>query len=69
MMKIKVTNIVWDTDGEIVDLPKEVIIDDIPEEDIRELAKDIGYYDDDVANYLSDRYGWCLETFNMEVIK
>lgn len=65
-MKIKVTNIVWDTDGEIVDLPTEVII---PEEDAGELAEDIGYYDDDLANYLSDRYGWCLETFSAEIIE
>lgn len=67
--KIRVWNIEWDTDGEVVDdLPTEVIIDDLPEDEMKELCDNIGYYDDDLANELSDRYGWCVWTFNAEVI-
>ena len=52
---IKATNIVWDTDGiSIDDLPEEVAIkDDIEVEEI--------------ADYLSDVYGWCVESFNIEL--
>lgn len=51
---MKVTDIIWDTDGEDIDnLPEEVNIpDDIDE--------------DDIADYLSDEYGWCVESFNIE---
>lgn len=69
MAKIRVWDITWDTDGiSIDDLPEEVIIDDLPEDEMKELCDNIGYYDDDLANELSDRYGWCVETFNAEVI-
>ena len=68
-MKIRVWDIEWDTDGEdVADLPTEVIIDDLPESEMEELASNIGYYDDDIANELSDRYGWCIWTFYAEVI-
>lgn len=47
---MRVTNILWDTDGESVDLPTEVdIIDNIDE--------------DEVADYLSDEYGYLVESF------
>lgn len=40
----------WDTDNEKVDLPKEVEIPaNIP--------------DDEVADYLSDNYGWCVNSW------
>ena len=49
---MKITNIIWDTDGEIVEnLPKEV-----------ELPENINI--DDVADWLSDNYGWCVESFS-----
>lgn len=47
-----VSNIKWDTDGEIVDLPTEV-----------EVGDDLS--DDEVADYLSDTYGWCVESFSL----
>lgn len=48
---IKVTNIVWATDGEeCLELPSAVTINsDISEEE--------------VADYLSDTYGWLVESF------
>lgn len=49
----KITNIKWDTDGETVDLPAET---DIPADTD----------DEDIADYLSDRYGWCVKSFVIE---
>jgi hypothetical protein len=44
-------NIDWDTDGsvdtELPDLPTTVVLPD-------------GIDEDDVADYLSDEYGWCV---------
>ena len=47
---MKVSDIKWETDGEVVDLPKEVEVDDDLDED-------------DIADYLSDEYGWLVESF------
>jgi hypothetical protein len=50
---IKVTNIEWETDGEAVDLPKEM---DVP-----------SYIDADCfADYLSDQTGWLVKSFDIE---
>lgn len=54
MRRIKFTNIVWDTDGESVDLPTETI-----------LAVDA---DADLADALSDEYGFCVFSFDHEQI-
>ena len=53
---MRAINIIWDTDEEIVDLPTEM---EFPNELFD------GGYDDDVANYLSDQTGWCVESFNI----
>ena len=45
-----VTDIKWETDGEIVDLPTEVEVDDNMD-------------DDEIADYLSDTYGWLVNGF------
>ena len=47
---MKVSDIKWETDGEVVDLPTEVEVDDDLDED-------------DIADYLSDEYGWLVESF------
>ena len=47
---MKVSNIKWETDGEVVDLPTEVEIDDNIDEDA-------------IADYLSDTYGWLVDSF------
>ena len=49
---MKVTNIKWETDGEVVDLPTEVEVDD-------------KMSDDEVADYLSDEYGWLVNGFSL----
>lgn len=41
----------WETDGEIVDLPKVV-----------EIPKDID--DEEIADYLSDKYGWLVNSYS-----
>ncbi len=47
---MKVSNIKWVTDGEVVELPTEV-----------EVADNLD--DDQIADYLSDTYGWLVEGF------
>lgn len=57
-MKVKalVSRIDWDTDGEVIDsLPKDVTLNlDVDERD---------NLDDEVANKLSDDYGFCVNSF------
>lgn len=47
-----VSNIKWVTDGEVVELPTEV-----------EVADNLD--DDQIADYLSDTYGWLVEGFSL----
>ena len=47
---MKVSNIKWETDGVDVELPKEVEVDD-------------NISDDEIADYLSDTYGWLVDSF------
>lgn len=49
---MKVTDIKWVTDGEVVDLPCEVEVND-------------NMSDDEIADYLSDTYGWLVEGFTV----
>ena len=49
---MRVTNIKWETDGEVVDLPTEVEVED-------------GMSDDEVADFLSDEYGWLVNGFSL----
>ena len=47
---MKVSDIIWETDGEEVDLPTEVEVDD-------------NMSDDEITDYLSDTYGWLVISF------
>ena len=49
---MKVSNIKWVTDGEVVELPTEVEVND-----------DLS--DDEIADYLSDTYGWLVDSFSL----
>ena len=51
-MILKVTDIEWETDGEDVELPTEV-----------DIEVDEDYTDDEIADYLSDEYGWLVNGF------
>ena len=58
-MKIKcvITNIDWDTDGEVIEyLPANVTLE-------LEDLDGLGVSDEDVADELSDRYGFCVNSF------
>ena len=58
-MKIKVTNIVYDTDGEsISDLPTEMILNVDGNIDI----------ESEIADAISDTTGWCVNGYNYEVL-
>ena len=45
-----VSDIIWETDGEEVDIPTEVEVDD-------------NMSDDEITDYLSDTYGWLVISF------
>lgn len=49
----EVFNIIWDTDDIDVDLPEEV---NIPKDDIND--------EEEIADWLSDVYGWLVESFD-----
>ena len=52
---IVISDIVWDTDG---DNPKDL---NLPDE-VR-IADEMDIEDDEIADYLSDEYGFCVESF------
>ena len=51
MKQFNVTNIVWDTDDEDLDLPTEEVVECDDE--------------DSISDTLSDMYGWCIESFTI----
>lgn len=51
---MKATNIKWDTDGYVIEWLPTIV--EIPQ-DIEEM---------DIADYLSDEYGFCVESFTIE---
>ena len=58
-MKIKVTNIVYDTDGESISgLPTEMILN---------VGGDIDI-ESEIADAISDNTGWCVEGYNYEIL-
>ena len=66
MEKVKqiiVTNIKWDAPSS-AELPKNVVID--INEDNKYLLEDIKGYSDELCNYLSDEYEYCIEGFNVK---
>jgi hypothetical protein len=56
MLKFRFYDIDWDTDGEEVDLPKSVVLDVEPEVAGQGVAI-VG------ADVLSDKFGWCVNSF------
>lgn len=65
-MQIKVTNIQWDTDGDLetlAELPQTVLIP------FGELAFDVDEDpDSEIADYLSDEHGFCVHGFDFELL-
>ena len=58
LKKVKFTGIVWDTEGEEVQLPSVVILDVDADADM----------DEDGADILSDNYAWCVLSFKWELV-
>lgn len=61
--QIIVTSIKWDA-PKSADLPKRVVID--INKDNEYLLEDIDGYADELCDYLSDEYGYCIEGFNVK---
>jgi hypothetical protein len=57
-MQVRFSNIVWDTDGEKVDLPQEAVLN-VP--DGTDLAEE-------GADFLSDRFGWLVESCSFAIL-
>ena len=57
-MELRITDIEWDTDGKEADLPPEVILD--------AAAEGIEDPEAEVADWLADRYGWCVKGFSID---
>lgn len=72
-MKIKVIDIEWDTDGDeevLAALPTEIVVDfadidwlDGTPDDVTEDNSS------DIADYLSDQYGFCVNSFDYQTIQ
>jgi hypothetical protein len=58
-MKVKFCDISWDTDNETPDLPSEVTL---------EVDNDLDVPNDG-ADVLSDKFGWCVNSFNFEIVQ
>jgi len=83
-MKIKVTDIVYDTDGESdLDLPTEmtlVVNDSVDiETDIADAISDktvsinftkviVNGIETDIADAICDKTGWCAQSYNYEIL-
>jgi len=60
-MKVRVTDIVYDTDGIVsteMNLPSEMIL-------IVDSRLDV---ESEIANAISDKTGWCVEGYNYEIL-
>ena len=62
-MTIKVHDIEYDTDGRDVDLPSEMILDGISEDDLTEEGSS------NIAERISEYTGECVLTFHYTVIE
>ena len=57
---VEVTNIMWDTDNEEVNLPTEVTIEGMEEKSCEEM-------EDDILDFLCETYGYCVYYYEYEV--
>ena len=69
LVEIKVTDIDWDTDGQVVDLPKEVFyeldLNDLEEGITLDEVKEI--YEEETGEALTRDYDWCVNGYCIEV--
>ncbi len=58
--KVRAFNIKYDTDEEEVDLPAEIVFENVSEDvDLEE----------EIANMISDKTGWCVSSVEYEIVK
>lgn len=55
-MRVRLSEIVWDTEGASVELPQEVVVQVEDDFDVVE----------DAADLLSDMFGWCVVSLQWE---
>lgn len=68
MKSVLISNIEWDTNGkspEDFNLPSEIRLDNIPDETVSSKYGLAG----EIADLLSDDYGWCVNAFTTEVLE
>jgi len=59
MLKIHITNIVWDADDSL----------ELPNTETLEVPDDTNLEDTDLADVLSDKYGYCVESLTFDVLE
>jgi len=59
MIKIHITNIIWDADDSL----------ELPNTETLEVPDDANLKDLDLANILSDKYGYCVDSLTFEVLE
>ena len=59
MIKIHITNIVWDADDSL----------ELPNTETLKVPDDTNLEDTDLANILSDKYGYCVDSLTFEVLE
>ncbi len=62
-MLYTVTNIKWDTDGEAIDLPKEIKVD-IPNDVFVKMGSE--EVDEHISNYITNETGFCHKGFSLK---
>lgn len=58
-IKIHITNIVWDADDSL----------ELPNTETLEVPDDTNLEDTDLADILSDKYGYCVDSLTFEVLE
>lgn len=59
-MKVRASNILWELDGDVVDV-------DLPNDIVIEISDD-GDFRLNTVDYLSDHYGFCVIALNVDII-
>jgi len=71
-MKIKVIDIEWDTDGDeevLAALPTEIVVDFADIDWLDRTPDDVTEENsNDIADYLSDQYGFCVNGFDYQTL-
>ena len=67
MAKYRCFNIIWDTDGQDIDIPQSIVVE-VDEEDDKEIQEQ-GDINGILADKLSDKTGWCVWSYEYEKVE